>query len=295
MEKLITVFTPTYNRAHIIYLCYESLKKQTVQNFIWMVIDDGSTDNTGELIETWKEEKNPFEIIYVKKENGGLHTGYNTAIEHMTTELSVCIDSDDYMPENAIEIITEIWKKNRNKDLAGLVGLDYDTEYQIIGAEFPKEEAVDVATFLYNKLDGDKKYVIRNDLYKEVAPMPVYEGEKNFNPHYMALKISRKNKFLLMNQCLCIVDYQPDGMSANIMKQYVNSPRSFAEYRRLLMTLDIPAAYQIRHAVHYVSSSIFAKDKSFIHTSSNKLLTVIGIPMGIILNIYIRLKCSSKK
>ena len=96
----LTVFTPTYNRAYILQRCYESLVRQTSKDFIWLIIDDGSTDNTKSLVDQWIKEKNEFEIKYVYKENGGMHTGHNKAYELIDTELKVCIDSDDFMPDN---------------------------------------------------------------------------------------------------------------------------------------------------------------------------------------------------
>ena len=98
----ITVFTPTYNRAHLLSRCYDGMKAQTDKSFIWMIIDDGSADNTEEVVRGWIQENDDFQIQYYRKENGGLHTAYNEAISHIETELCVCIDSDDYMPDDAI-------------------------------------------------------------------------------------------------------------------------------------------------------------------------------------------------
>ena len=85
----ITVFTPTYNRAGLLGRCYESMKRQTNKDFIWMIIDDGSIDNTKEVVENWIKNEKTFKIQYYYKENGGLHTAYNEAIEHIETELCV--------------------------------------------------------------------------------------------------------------------------------------------------------------------------------------------------------------
>ena len=108
-EVVITIFTPAYNRAYTIHKCYESLKRQTSKNFKWLVVDDGSTDNTRELILKWKEEAD-FEINYIYKKNGGMHTAHNTAYENIDTELNVCIDSDDYLTDDAVEIIINEWQ-----------------------------------------------------------------------------------------------------------------------------------------------------------------------------------------
>lgn len=289
MEKRITVFTPTYNRAHLLHSCYESLLRQSNQQFKWLIIDDGSTDNTQEVIEKWSLEQR-IEIEYIYKENGGLHTGYNTAIEHMDTELSICIDSDDWLPDDAIELILSVWDKNKSDDLAGIIGLDYTADGNIIGDILPDGEKIEPIKLLASKNNrGDKKYVVKTSLYKEVAPMPVFEGEKNFNPHYMILKLSAKYKFLSINRPLCIVDYQNDGMSANIFKQYMNSPNSFAELRRVIMSLpEVPFLYLCKTTIHYVSSNLIAGNNSFIKKSPKKLLTVLLCPMGYILSKYIK-------
>ncbi|MFQ7871475.1 MAG: glycosyltransferase family 2 protein [Coprococcus phoceensis] len=288
MGKRITVFTPTYNRAHLLHTCYESLLRQTNQEFKWLVIDDGSTDNTKAVVEKWKKEEN-IEIEYVYKENGGLHTGYNAAIERLDTELSICIDSDDWMPDNAIERILDIWDKNKADDIAGLIGLDYSAEGEIIGDVLHNGELINPIQLLASKNNrGDKKYVVRTSAYKEVAPMPVFEGEKNFNPHYMILKLSAKYKFLAVNEPLCIVDYQDDGMSANIFKQYLNSPKSFAELRRVIMTLpEVPLKYLCKTTLHYISSNRIAGNKGYLKQSPKKIMTILLWIPGYILSKYV--------
>ena len=290
----ITVFTPTYNRAYILPKCYESLKAQTCKDFEWLIIDDGSTDGTKALVEDWMRFENGFQIRYVYKENGGLHTGYNAAIANMDTELSVCIDSDDAMPEDAIEIILKEWAPLRGTDIAGLIGLDTDPDGKLIGKPLPEEERVNAASLLCVPGMGDKKYVMRNDLFRTVAPMPVFPGEKNFNPHYFVIRLSQKYRFKPINKCLCLVDYQDSGMSANIFKQFVNSPNSFAELRREIMkTPGMTVKYRLKTVVHYVSSSILAKNRHFIRESPKKVLTVLAIPFGLLLTLFIKRKARS--
>ncbi len=293
MNKQITVFTPAYNRGNLIHNLYESLLRQTCKDFKWLIIDDGSTDGTCDVIQPWMDEAK-IEIRYVYKENGGLHTGYNKAIELMDTELSVCIDSDDWMPDNAIERILSVWNRVKRDDIAGLIGLDFASDGSIIGDHLLDGHVIDPIDLLASKTNrGDKKYVVRTDLYKKVAPMPVYKGEKNFNPHYMILKLSAEYQFIAVDAPLCIVDYQPDGMSANIYNQYLNSPKSFAELRRLIMSLPrVPFAYLSKTTIHYVSSSILAKNKHFIRESPKKFLTTLAIPFGWLLTIYIRRRTS---
>lgn len=291
----LTVFTPTYNRADLLKTLYKSLTRQTSNDFLWMVIDDGSTDNTQEVIENFKKEKNNFEIIYIKKENGGLHTGYNTAIANATTELMVPIDSDDYMPDDAVEKIVRFWRENGSEEYAGIIGLDYDPQGNLIGGEIPDVKTinpVDLTVNTFGIKQGDRKYVVRTDLFKEVAPMTEYPGEKCFNPHYMQLQIGMKKPFLYLPEKLCIVDYQNDGMSTYMYKQYYTSPNSFADTR--ILYLSFPGTsfkYKTRQCIHYVSSCLLAKRKIFDSKIKKHFpLIFCCLPLGFALSIHIKNK-----
>lgn len=292
MKPLLTIFTPTYNRANTLERTYRSLQKQTSKNFEWLIIDDGSTDNTKECVDTWIDEKNDFKIIYFHKDNGGLHTTYNKAIELASTELIICIDSDDFMPANSVEIICEKWLADGNKNLAGIIGLDFDTNHNLIGNYLPNTNTINLVDVLIGKINvyGDKKQVVRTELYKQVAPMPVFSGEKNFNPYYMILQISKNHNFLVLNEELCTVDYQSDGMTANQFKQYYNSPNSFAETRKLYLGFQgAKLKFYLKESIHYVSSCIIAKRKHVLRDSPRKICTFFMYPFGLALTILIKI------
>lgn len=290
----LTVFTPTYNRAQLLERCYESLKKQSLKDFVWLIVDDGSTDNTYQIVQNWMCEPSQFELQYIHKENGGLHTAYNAAIEAAETELCVCIDSDDFMPHDAVEKIINFWNENGDPQYAGIIGLDYDMNGVCIGDELPNKKSIDLVDLCRNKYhikNGDRKLVIRTDLYKKVAPMPVFPGEKNFNPQYMHIQIALEREFLVLNECLCIVDYQPTGMSNSMFKQYYNSPNSFAEIRLQDLSLsDTSLFFKLKKSIHYCSSCILAKRKRCVLDSPCKLITALAYIPGIALSIYIRFK-----
>ncbi|MCI9285426.1 MAG: glycosyltransferase family 2 protein, partial [Muribaculaceae bacterium] len=134
----LTVFTPTYNRAHLLRRLYESLVTQTCRDFEWLVIDDGSTDFTRSLVESFMREGR-IPIRYIHKENGGLYTGYNTAYANITSELCVCIDSDDFMPADAVEIILDTWRTRGSDRYAGILGLDCDINtMEPVGGPLPE-------------------------------------------------------------------------------------------------------------------------------------------------------------
>ena len=296
MDKpILTVFTPAYNRADLLTRCYESMCKQTNKNFIWMIVDDGSTDNTREISESWVKNTKDFQVIYIYKENGGLHTAYNTAIANIDTELCVCIDSDDFMPDNAVGLILDFWKKNGSDKYAGIVGLDFNMDGNVIGDMLPDIKRINLIglfTGKYNIVNGDRTNVVRTELYKKYAPMKVFKGEKNFNPHYMHLQISQEYDFLVLNENLRFVDYQETGMSNSMLKQYRSSPNSFAEIRKLYLSFkDTSLKFKIKHSIHLASSCILAKKTmSSVKDNPYKLLSVIALPFGFALSLIVRCK-----
>lgn len=295
--KKLTVFTPAYNRADLLPRCYESMQRQTNKDFVWMIIDDGSTDNTRQVVEGWLQEANEFEVEYYYKENGGLHTAYNEAIAHIETPLCVCIDSDDYMPDDAVEKMLTLWEEKGSDKYAGVVGLDYDLDGNVIGDLLPNQLSVnliDLLTGKYKIHNGDRTNLVRTELYKRYAPMKVFPGEKNFNPHYMHLQISMEYDFLVLNENLRFVDYQADGMTNSMLKQYKNSPNSFAEIRKLYLSFpDTSWKFRFKHSVHLVSSCILAnKFSRAIKESTCKIITLVAVPFGVMLSIYI--KCKTK-
>ena len=292
--KTLTVFTPTYNRAHTLERLYRSLCAQTCQDFDWLVIDDGSTDGTAALIQGFIDEGR-IPIRYIYKENGGLYTGYNTAYANIETELNVCIDSDDAMPENTVEIILRSWKEKGCDRFAGLIGLDcYMDGGKPIGGAFPEELEECYLLDLYTKRihRGDTKQIMRTDLMKRVAPMVGFPGEKNFNPIYMLLQVCDDYPLLVVNKPLCRVEYQMiDSMSRNIWRQYRDSPRSFAKLRRLEMTLKRSTPWnRCRSAVHYVAECLISKEKDWLKNSPRKALSLFCFIPGLLLFAFLARK-----
>lgn len=289
--KTLTVFTPTYNRAYCLGQGFEALKRQTCKDFEWIIIDDGSTDNTRQLVESWLAEDNGFPIRYVYKENGGMYTGYNAAIAIADTELTVCVDSDDYLTDDAVEKILKHWEAHRHEDYAGIVGLDCLPDGEILGDPLPDQKAInliDLAIGKYKLNNRDRKIVVRTDLYKSVAPMEVFPGEKDFNPHLMHLQISQNYDFLVLNEKLCAVEYQPDGMTNTVWKQYLRSPRSFRATRLFDMSIrQAPLMYTAKKTIHYVSSCIISGEPC-ISASPRKLLTILLYPAGWLFTAYLR-------
>ncbi|MDY3328943.1 glycosyltransferase family 2 protein [Riemerella anatipestifer] len=290
-KPVITVFTPTYNRAYLLPRLYESLCRQTCTAFVWLIVDDGSTDNTKDLVRKWQEDS-LVDIVYIYQENQGMHGAHNTAYENCYTEYNVCIDSDDYMPDNAIErILFHIG--HMPSDLAGIVGLDADKNtLRVIGTEIPRELTRVKLNELYSSYEvrGDKKLVLKTDIVRRYPKYPLYSNERFVPLDYLYLMINRDYDFMPVNEVFCIVEYQQDGSTMNILRQYQKSPNGFAFSRVSRINYENTFRERFKNAIHLVSSAIFAKDFKWIFKSNHTLLVLLAIPFGILLNFYIRVK-----
>lgn len=289
MAPMLTIFTPTYNRAYTLHLCYESLKKQTCKDFIWLIIDDGSTDNTKELVEGWMSENEEVPIRYHYQENKGMHGAHNTAYELIETELNVCIDSDDYMPQDAVEKITSFWRKNGSNKFAGLVGLDASPNGNVIGTRMPDhlKESTLSALYAKHKVKGDKKLVYRSELTRTTPPYPIFKGEKYCPLSYKYILIDKEYPLLVMNEILCHVEYLTDGSSMNIIKQYKKNPRSFSFFRKVAMEHAPSFKERFRESVHYVSSNLIIRNPRFLFESPRIFTTLLATPIGFLLYLFI--------
>lgn len=292
--SFLTVFTPTYNRAHTLGRTYESLCKQRCKEFIWLIVDDGSTDHTKELVKKWQQQDHGFEIQYIYKENGGMHTAHNTAYANIHTELNVCIDSDDKMTSDAVGKIKEAWEQIRDKKYAGIIALDADFEGNIIGKSFPDDMAeTTLGGYYASGGRGDKKLIYRTDVINSVPEYPVFSGEKYVGLVYKYTLIDQKYKLYILNDAVCEVEYQPNGSSGTMWRQYLQNPKGFAFLRKIAMQYPVSKKRLVKDCIHYCSSSQIAKNSNYIKESPRKVLTVFCSPLGWILTGIIRRKVKS--
>ncbi|MCI6772076.1 MAG: glycosyltransferase family 2 protein, partial [Oscillospiraceae bacterium] len=283
-------------RAHTLPRAFEALKEQSCKDFIWLIVDDGSTDNTKELVESFQKEDCGFQIEYIYKKNGGMHTAHNVAYQNIKTELNTCIDSDDMIGEEAVKKILDFWNEKGSEKYAGLLGYDTDFDGNVIGKGFPKGlETTTLSSYYRNGGSGDKKLVLRTDIVNQYPPYPEYEGEKLVPLGTLYTLIDQDYEMRVLDEPLCRVEYQPDGSGASIFRQYKQSPRGFMYSRIMRMQYAESFTEAATGAIHYISSCIFAKERHFLKKSPKKLLTVLAIPFGVLLNIYIRLKISRQK
>ncbi len=290
----LTVFTPAYNRAHTLQRTYESLLMQDCKEFIWLIVDDGSFDNTAELVRQWQDKDNGFEIRYIYKENGGMHTAHNTAYENIDTELNVCIDSDDCLAAGAVGKILKKWEEVDGCGYAGIAGLDADLNGELVCKKFPDGVTETTLTGYYTAGgSGDLKQVYRTDVIKRYPPYPVFENEKYVALAYIYRLIDQDYKLAVLNEVICNVEYQADGHGRTMWKEYVRSPKGFALWRKVCMQYPESKKRLVVDCIHYVSSSLLAKDRSFIRSSPQKLLTVFCVPLGWLLSIAVRYRAKN--
>ena len=289
--KTLTVFTPTYNRAFCLANCYNSLVNQSNKDFKWLIIDDGSEDDTETLVNSWILE-NKIDIQYHYKENGGMHSGHNTAYNLIDTELNVCIDSDDFMPDDAVDKILSIWnKRDRNKYLAGIIGLDAFKDGTIVEKIPEKFKYATLSELeVENKIGGDKKVVLRTDIVKEFPSYPINKEERLVPLGTLYLMIDQKYQYICTNEVFCIIEYLEGGSSKNILQQYRKSPNGFLYSRIVEMTYSKNFAYTFSRAIHYISSCIFLRKWFLSSENPKKTITLLALPFGVLFHLYILYK-----
>lgn len=242
----ITVFTPTYNRAYTLPALYDSLNRQSCPDFEWLIVDDGSTDTTKELITSYIADKK-LNIRYIKQSNGGKHRAINRGVAEAQGELFFIVDSDDYLLENAIELVLKEWNNLPHKDFSGICGRKIFFNGEKVGGEFCNYSFLDCSSreFRYKyHAKGDMAEVFRTDILRKF-PFPEFKGER-FVPE--ALIWDRVTQYLPMhffNIGIYCCEYLDDGYSRNFKKNLRANPKGFMTYYKSLV-LGNPFAYQNR-------------------------------------------------
>ena len=268
---MITVFTPTYNRGNLLNRLYQSLCKQKNKEFEWIIVDDGSTDETSCVIKMIQDKHacEDFPIHYYKKENGGKHTAVNMGVQKANGELFFIADSDDILPSNALQTVAEVWEQTKyDNSIGGICGLDGDiNDGSIIGTGFPKEVHllnielsnhinigyIDATTrdvrFKF-KVDGDMKEVFRTSVLREF-PFPEIRGER-FCPEVLIWnRIASKYKLRHINKIIYLVEYQQEGITSAITRSRMDSPIATTMTYAEMLRYDIPLKIKIKSAINY--------------------------------------------
>lgn len=282
---LITIFTPTYNRAYILPQLYESLKNQTSNKFKWLIVDDGSTDNTEALVSEWINESQ-VDIQYVKQENSGKMKAHNVGVGNTETKLFVCVDSDDWIVPKTVEEISAKWdglsKKAQNK-IIGFVAYRGKNAREVIGNGFPAGLEEASLNELYNKgFTGDTTLVFKTDIIKQY-PFPIINGEKFIPEAFIYDQIDRKYKYLLIPSIMIVCEYRDDGITRNTLKAALNNPCGYVTY--FIQKANFSGSFRERIG-YYIRANCFRhkiRNKELPVAPENKLLYNLLYPAGLLL------------
>ncbi|WP_413111946.1 glycosyltransferase family 2 protein [Thaumasiovibrio sp. DFM-14] len=280
-DVLITIFTPTYNRVDKLQDCHNSLLSQTSNNFCWQIIDDGSTDETEELVSKWINTS-PFNIEYIKVTNGGKCRAINKSLELTNTELWLCLDSDDYLVPDAVDVIESEFYDIRNSDdicgLFSLRGLDDKTPMQ--GKRIPENIKFCTQGYIRYKLNISPEYahVFKTEVAKSFV-YPSIPNENYFPLSYVYDQIDTTYCYKVIHSPFMICEYRNDGLTKNKRKVVAKNPLGYTKYKKQLVKLAPTFKEKCKAVCTYITGCFLSKTNPFKECDF-KLLTFIFLPVG---------------
>lgn len=249
---LITVFTPTYNRAHLLPILYHSLLNQTYKVFEWLIIDDGSTDATKDKVRGWIKE-GLLDIRYEYQHNGGKHRAINKGVKMAQGELFFIVDSDDKLPVDALSLVNEQYNFIKNKDeFAGVCGLKALFNGELLPGHVNYDVLECKGLDYYHRYGGSDiaEVVIRTSILRKF-PFPEYEDEKFCAESAVWNQIGNQYFFRYFRKVIYLCDFLHDGLSANSLKARMDNPLSAMHLYSELCTFDVPLKVKIKAAINY--------------------------------------------
>ena len=293
-KKRVVILTPTYNRAHTLGKLYKSLREQRCKDFKWMIVDDGSIDTTRELVQDWIKD-GKIDIVYIKKENAGKHTAVNKGIALIDEELTFIVDSDDYLTQDAVEVICRYADKyasqKEEKKLCGFCFLRHYSDGTVNVAYFDKDEFIGnyVDTRINNGLGGDKAEVFYTAVLKKY-PFAEYPGEKFMPEDAVWIAMSQNYDMVHANEGIYTCDYLEGGLTKSGRTMKIYSPRGMMLRSKLFVNdKRVSTKVKIKMMLLYIIYSRFAgvsiKD-SIINIKEKWLFVLLYIPGVIIQQVW---------
>lgn len=272
----ITVFTPTYNRAHTLKKLYMSLCEQSFTDFEWLIVDDGSSDNTKELVKKWIAEKK-INISYVYQNNAGKPKAHNVGTQNAIGELFVCVDSDDYLVQEALSDIHKVWNIVEKKGAIGILAFrkhSDDTPITVCKDPRIKMSALHYA-YKHHGLSGDTMLIYRTDIIRKYR-FPIIKGEKFIPEGYLYNKLDKEGKMYIYRKGLYVCEYLDDGYTKNVSKLIYNNYRSYVVHINARLR-DIDAGFdKLLDSVRYDSVMIAHREKRIISNAVYPILAAVG-------------------
>lgn len=275
--KKFTLFTPTFNRVSCLKRLFNSLKKQTYRDFEWIIIDDGSTDNTRSQVEIFKNNSS-IDIRYFYQPNKGKQQAYNLAIKKAKGYFFICIDSDDIYEKNALKVLLKYWKDINDKSkckYAGITFLSKNYDGEIIGSKFPSDKFDSNHFDIYQKYNvyGDKGIMFRTDILKKYC-FPNFKNEKFITEGVLYNRIAKKYKTRYINEALQIVEYREDGLSHKYKKLLISNPKGAALYYKEFLDHSLSLSKKIKAKINYLRYT-FHTDQNILSKMKSDEISII--------------------
>lgn len=278
---MLTIITPTYNREKLLANCYQSLLQQTDKRFIWMVVDDGSTDDTQEMVNTWIAQ-NIINIVYLKKENGGKASALNLAFRNVTTEYMCCLDSDDTFVPHAVELaLPQLEKVKNDNQCCGIIAVRSNPDGTPMGgAIIPQNcEKITLSGFMKFGTGMECTEFFKCNIAKQYS-FPEFTGEKFVSPAWLDHEINRKYYFAISRDLFCVCEYQPDGLTVNKRKVIVKNPHGYTAVKRQSFEFSDSIRSIIKNGIMYDCGCIIGHDKDWLKNAPRKIWAVILSPFA---------------
>ena len=281
---MLTVFTPTYNRADVLPRLYRSLCDQTCFDFEWLIIDDGSTDHTRDVVNTFLSEA-IFPIRYFRKDNGGKHTAYNLALEQAAGEWFLCVDSDDLLISEAVaSLVEELSQMNEEN---GIIAYKEDLSGHLLSDLFPeglKREQMHRLALVHG-CHGEFSLAF-STAFARRFPFPVFEGERFVTESVVYDRMDRMGQLALLPKVITVCEYQPDGYSSNFTKLMKQNPSGFCLYFLQRIDLQTKLLPRIVHAGKYWCFRWICKRPELVYDGKHKLPVALAVIPGLLFRIY---------
>lgn len=294
MAITLTVFTPTYNRAHTIKRVYDSFFRQSeecLSTVEWLIVDDGSTDETGSVVNEWLQGNQIFDIRYIKQSNGGKHTAFNRAVQEARGKYFFTVDSDDWLADHSISaILANIESIDNCNDLAGIIALKSFPNGDLIGNPYPEcypnTSAFDLS---HQGHGGERSLVFKTEILKKY-PYPVVKGEKFMTECVVYDQIDILYKYFVSNEVLTVCEYQEDGLTSNIFVTMLRNPIGYKAFYSHRINVALTFKERLGYIIHYVAFSLMKSDKRFSYKGKHRIEICLFYPLGMLAYLYYKAK-----
>lgn len=288
-DILLSIVTPTYNRGKLLQKCFASLKAQTDLRFEWIIVDDGSTDDTAEIAAAFSAEAPEMSIYYVHKENGGKHTAINASHPYIHGKYVLILDSDDTLTPDAVELALKGWERYKHDVSIAIViflrGYSKDDPFC-----YSKDENVPVDIMSYPRVrihSSDACEVVKADVLREY-PFPVFPGERFLSEGSLWWRLSFSYRCVYINQVIYLCEYLEGGLTKSGKPLRIKNPLGGMDNANLKLAKKNPLKMRIKNGLLYTAYGFFANKspREMAKSCSHKALMWLCLPAGWLLYLH---------